>query len=136
MRILILVIALVIPLVSVGADQQPSAPATWPQRIVTPGGEVILPGPRDKVAYDRYGYAPVRRAGSLVFVSGIIIGRRPAEGTDVAAFKGEVRRGFRRIETCLKTAGLTFDDVVMINSFHVWASPDFKGSSTEQFNAF
>lgn len=136
MRILALILALAIPLVSVGADQQLGTPTTWPLHIAAPSGEVILPGPRDKAAYDRYGYAPVRRAGSMVYISGIVIGRRPGEGADVAAFKDEVRRGFRRIETCLKAAGLTFDDIVMINSFHVWAGPDFKGSKSEQFDAF
>jgi enamine deaminase RidA (YjgF/YER057c/UK114 family) len=107
-----------------------------PIRIPTPSGEVILPGAFDKQAYDDYGYAAVRRAGDLVFISGVVVGRRPDEGTDVTAFKGQVRRTFRRIEAYLKAAGLGFDDVVMINSFHVWQGPNFAGSRQEQFKAF
>lgn len=112
------------------------APVTPPIRIPTPSGEVILPSADEKEAYDDYGYAAVRRAGDLVFISGVVAGRRPGEGTDVTAFKVEVRRAFRRIETYLKAAGLGFDDVVMINSFHVWDGPNFSGSRDEQFKAF
>jgi enamine deaminase RidA (YjgF/YER057c/UK114 family) len=117
------------------AGAQTSAP-TAAVHIPTPSGEVILPSKYDKQAYDEYGYAAVRRAGDLVFISGVVVGRRPDEGTDVAAFKAQVRRSFRRIETYLKAAGLGFDDVVMINSFHVWQGPNFTGSREDQFQAF
>ena len=128
--------ALMLPLAAIGADEHPNSPDAAAIHIPTPSGEVILPGPREKAAYDEYGYAAVRRAGDLVFVSGVVIGRRPEEGTDVAVFKDQVRRGFRRIENCLKAAGLSFDDVVMINSFHVWQGPNFSGSRADQFKAF
>jgi enamine deaminase RidA (YjgF/YER057c/UK114 family) len=131
-----LLCALILPLLAIGADRHPSSPDAAAVRIPTPSGEVILPGPREKAAYDEYGYAAVRRAGALVFISGVVVGRRPGEGTDVAAFKDQVRRGFRPIENCLSAAGLTFDDVVMINSFHAWQGPDFNGSRADQFKAF
>lgn len=134
-RFVELIVALAVPVSAVCAAES-AASATEPLRIPTSNGEVILPGPRDKEAYDQYGYAAVRRAGDLVFISGVVIGRRPDEGSDVPAFKDQVRRGFRRIETCLKAAGLNFDDVVMINSFHVWEGPNFRGSRADQFKAF
>jgi len=112
----------------------PAAPA--PLHIPTRDGEVILPTPFDKQAYDDYGYAAIRRAGDQVYISGVVIGRRPDEGKDVAAFKDQARRGFRRIGAYLKAAGLTFDDVAMINSFHVWDGPNFTGTRAEQFKAF
>jgi enamine deaminase RidA (YjgF/YER057c/UK114 family) len=119
------------------AQAPPSpAPAQTPIHIATNSGEVILPNSYDKDAYDKYGYAAIRRAGDLVFISGVVVGRRPDEGTDVTAFKAQVRRSFRRIETSLKAAGVGFDDVVMINSFHVWQGPNFVGSREDQFKAF
>ena len=66
----------------------------------------------------------------------MVVGRRPDEGTDIAAFKDQTRRTFRRIDGYLKAAGLTFDNVVMINSFHVWEGPNFSGGRAQQFKAF
>ena len=117
------------------AQTTPPAPFT-PLHIPTRSGEVILPNAVDKQSYDEYGYAAVRRAGDLFFISGVVVGRRAEEGTDVEAFKEQVRRAFRRIEGYLKSAGLDFDDVVMINSFHVWQGPNFNGTRAEQFKAF
>jgi enamine deaminase RidA (YjgF/YER057c/UK114 family) len=137
---LALVPALVLGLaLRAGAAAGQSAPPPLlaaPIHIPTHSGEVILPNAYDKQAYDDFGYAAVRRAGDLVFISGVVVGRRPDEGTDVAAFKDQVRRTFRRIDGDLKAAGLSFDDVVMINSFHVWQGPNFTGSRKDQFKAF
>jgi enamine deaminase RidA (YjgF/YER057c/UK114 family) len=118
------------------AAQTPSPAPFTPIHIPTPSGEVILPTAFDKQAYDEYGYAPIRRAGNWVFISGVVVGRRPTEGTDVEAFKAQVRRTFRRIDLYLKAADLGFDDVVMINSFHVWQGPNFAGTRDDQFKAF
>jgi enamine deaminase RidA (YjgF/YER057c/UK114 family) len=104
--------------------------------IRAPGGEVILPDAHAQMSYERGGYAAVRRAGDFLFLSGTIVYRRPEENTDVAAFKDQVRRTFRQIGQSLAAAGASFDDVVMINSFHVWNGPDFTGSRDDQFKAF
>jgi enamine deaminase RidA (YjgF/YER057c/UK114 family) len=111
-------------------------PASTPMHIPTRSGEVILPTAVDKQNYDEYGFAAVRRAGNLLFISGVVVGRRADEGNDAEAFKVQVRRGFRRLETILKAADLSFDDIVMINSFHLWDSPNFAGTKAEQFKAF
>jgi len=127
-------------LCSIPASAHPPAaaarPVTAPTRLRAPGGEVILGDKYDGFAYDRESFAPVRRSGDLLFISGIIVARRAGEGTDVQSFKNEVRRTFRRIEQELASSGATFDDVVMINSFHVWSGPDFAGSKEQQFEAF
>ena len=115
---------------------QTPAPPWIPVHIATSSGEVILPTAADKQNYDEYGFAAVRRAGDWVFVSGVIVGRRPGEATDVEAFKAQTRRGFRRLESALQAAGLGFDDVVMINSYHIWQGPNFSGSRDEQFKIF
>jgi len=122
--------------VAASAQMQPMPPGTPPGRISAPGGEVIIGDKYDGFAYARENFAPVRRSGDLLFISGIIVARRPGEGTDVESFKNEVRRTFRRIQHELEAAGASFDDVVMINSFHVWSGPDFAGSKEEQFEAF
>ena len=133
------VFAIALALITVPVLAQTPAPAqapSTPMRIPTRNGEVILPTAADKQNYDQYGYAAVRRAGNLVFVSGVVVGRRADEGTDVEAFKEQTRRGFRRLEAALKAADLSFDDVVMINSFHIWQGPNFAGNKDDQFKAF
>lgn len=104
--------------------------------IPSPGGEVILPTAREQRAYDEMHYAAARRAGDFLYLSGVIAGRAPGEGNDAAAFKEQLRRAFRRIQATLQAAGAEFKDVAMINSFHVWNSPNFAGTRDEQFAAF
>ena len=108
------------------------APAT-PEIIPAPGGEVIIPTPSHRKAYDAYGFAPARRAGDTLYISGVVFFRAPGEGDDVEAFKTQARRGFRQLETILKASNASFADVVMINSFHVWESPNFAGTRDQQF---
>jgi enamine deaminase RidA (YjgF/YER057c/UK114 family) len=116
---------------SFGAD-----PPSWPQRLPAPGGEVILPDENARKAHDEWRYAAARRVGDTIYISGVVIHRRKDEGTDVAAFKLQVRRGLERLRKTLEAAGTDFQHVVMINSFHVWQGPDFTGTRDEQFQAF
>lgn len=110
--------------------------AKWPLRIPAPSGEVVLPDEGSKRNYDEYRFAAARRVDDMLYVSGVIIGRRDNEGRDVAAFKLQARRGLNRLKTILEAAGASFQDVVMINSFHVWQGPNFNGTRDEQFGAF
>lgn len=105
-------------------------------RLPVPGGEVILPTAGSKAAHDAFRFGSARRAGDTLYLSGVIIGRRPDEGRDVADFKQQVRRGFDRMRISLEAGCATFADVAKVTSFHVWASPDFTGSRDEQFAAF
>jgi enamine deaminase RidA (YjgF/YER057c/UK114 family) len=109
---------------------------TYPKILPATGGEVVIPSERAQGGYDRIHYAPARRAGDYLYISGVIAGPRPGEGRDVAAFKDQVRRAFQAIEATLKAEGLTFADVVMINSFHVWNGPGFTGDREAQFATF
>ncbi len=108
----------------------------FPLKIPAAGGEVILPDAAAKDAHDTFRYAAARRVGNTVYVSGVIVGRRDGEGRDIPAFKAQTRRGFERLNEILRAAGVTFADVVMINSFHVWTGPNFTGTRGEQFDAF
>lgn len=100
--------------------------------LPTPGGEVFIIDQRAQRAYDEVGFAPARRAGDVLYVSGVIVARRENESNDVAAFRVQARRAFERLDQHLRAAGLTFDNVAMINSFHVWESPHFAGSRDQQ----
>lgn len=108
------------------------AQETYPKTIPSSGGEVIIPAERNQKAYDEFKYAPARRAGDMLYVSGAVAGRGKDEGTDPESFKRQVRRAFVALDNTLKASGATFDDVVMINSFHVWEGPDQPAPRWEQ----
>jgi hypothetical protein len=44
-----------------------------PIRIATPGGEVVISTPAEHTAYYDWNYAPARRAGDFVYVSGVVV---------------------------------------------------------------
>ena len=113
-----------------------AADPKWPVVIPAPNGEIILATEGEKRAYDEHRYAAARRADDMLYVSGVIIGRRENEGKDAAAFKQQVRRGFERIKATLQASGADFSNVVLVNSFHVWNSPNFNGSRGDQWDAF
>lgn len=117
------------------AQAQPTAP-TYPRLIPAPGGEVVIPVAGFQHAYDTIKFAPARRAGDYLYISGVIAGPAGAPERDAAAFTAQVRRAFKLIEATLRAEGLTFADVAMINTFHVWDGPGFKGTRDEQFAAF
>lgn len=106
------------------------------KKIPAPHGEVIIANARQQQSYDNIRYAPARRAGDTLYVSGVIVGRADDEGTDPEAFKAQVRRAFQAIDATLKASGASFDDVVMINSFHVWEGPDQPAPRLEQLAMF
>jgi enamine deaminase RidA (YjgF/YER057c/UK114 family) len=105
-------------------------------RIPTPGGEVILSTPAEHTAYDEWNYAPARRAGDYVFVSGVVVGRQPEGPRTPETFKDATRRAFVALRARLQALGADFPDVVMINSFHDWSAPEFHGDRMAQFTAF
>lgn len=113
-----------------------SAEPQWPLVIPAPNGAVILPTEAEKSSYDEFRYAAVRRVDNMLYISGVVIGRRENEGTDIAAFKVQVRRGFERLKANLIASGAGFEDVVMVNSFHVWDSPSFTGTRDQHWDAF
>lgn len=128
-------IAATLAMASSGAHAQPAA-ADYPKLIPAPGGEVVIPVPGLQRAYDAMKYAPARRAGDYLYVSGVVAGPVGAEARDAEAFKAQTRRAFGLIERTLAAEGLTFADVVMINTFHVWDGPGLKGGRDQQFAAF
>lgn len=118
------------------AAASPAFAQDTPKKIPAPHGEVIIATARQQQSYDSIRYAPARRAGDTLYISGVIVGRADGEGTDAEAFKAQVRRAFQAIETTLKASGCGFEDVVMINSFHVWEGPDQPAPRWEQLQMF
>ena len=112
---------------------QPAPAAGYPKTIPAPGGEVILPSVGFERNYDAAHYAPARRAGDFVYISGVVAGPIGEEKTDAEAFRLQVRRAFTTLQRVLAASGAGFGDVVMINSFHVWQGPGFEGTKDEQF---
>lgn len=105
-------------------------------RAPASGGVIILPTNNDVRAHDEYDFAALREVGDVIYVSGVVVRRLDGEGRDTEAFKAQVRRAFSRLDVSLKAAGVTFADVAMINTFHVWDSPDFAGDKDAQFDVF
>lgn len=113
-----------------------AAEPQWPVVIPAPNGAVILASAAEKDGYDEFRYAAVRRVDNTLYISGVVVGPRGNEGTDVAAFKAQVRRGFESLKASLTASGAGFGDVVMVNSFHVWDSPNFSGTRAQHWDAF
>lgn len=103
-----------------------------PIHLPAAGGHAIIASAAEKYAYDNFGYAAARIVGQTLYLSGVVISRQYGEGTDAQAFRVQVRRGLLQLNTTLGAAGCTFNDVVMINSFHVWNGPDFDGKPFDQ----
>ncbi|MFY0572565.1 RidA family protein [Archangium lansingense] len=114
----------------------PKQETSYPVRIPSSGGEVIIATPEEQREYDLFHYAAARRVGDTLYISGVVVSRREGEGKDVESFKAQVRRTFQRLEKTLTAAGATFADVAMVNTFHVWQSPDFDGDRDAQLIAF
>jgi enamine deaminase RidA (YjgF/YER057c/UK114 family) len=113
-----------------------AADKKFPLKLPAPGGEVILLDQESMEHHEEWRFAGVRRVGDMLYVSGVIIGRRQGEGNDVAAFKLQARRGLERLRRHLEASGSDFQHVAMINSFHVWQGPNFSGTRDQQFAAF
>lgn len=122
-------------LLALPAAAQAQAPA-YPRLIPAPGGVAVIPTPGSQRAYDDMHYAPARRAGDFIYVSGVIAGPAPDEARDTEAFKVQARRAFGHLQRTLAAGGASFADVVVINTFHVWEGPGFQGTRDEQFAAF
>ena len=130
-------IALAAAALAAPALAQPGKPADdFPKITPSAGGHVIIQSQGAQRNYDEYKFAPARRAGDFLYISGVIAGPYGGQARDSAAFTAQTRQAFRTLQSILEADGLTFADVVMINTFHVWDGPGFKGTRDEQFDAF
>jgi enamine deaminase RidA (YjgF/YER057c/UK114 family) len=125
--------ALVVLLVTVGTAMSDTA---VPTRIPAPGGEVAITSAREQEFYDKWNFAPARRAGDNVYVSGVVVRQEPGTPRTPETFKAATRVAFRTLRARLQALGADFPDVVMLNTYHDWAAPEFKGDRLAQFEAF
>jgi len=98
-----------------------SEPTLSPRRISLAGGEIVLQTERDHFAYDSWHFAPARRAGDFVYVSGIIVTRDPGQAPSPANFAASLRDAFQELGQQLQAYGSSFQDVVMLTTFHDWS---------------
>ena len=83
----------------------------------------------------RWGYAPAVRAGDLIVMSGLIAGPAPDDGIDAEAFKRSLRGAFTQMKQDLAVLGASLEDVIRINSYHVWNSKFFDGDKVAHMEA-
>ena len=134
MKAQLFVISLVAATIPTGVIAQPAN--SFPVIIPSPGGQVAITSQPEKQAYDDIKFAPARRAGDWVFVSGEVVGPQGFEGENIDAFREQSRRTFRTIGDRLKALGASFKDVVMIHSYHRFSGPGFSGGKWDQFSTF
>lgn len=76
---------------------------------------VIMPvDPQALAQQNQFGYADAVIAGDTVYLSGIIAAPDAGETSFAPAYE----RAFARIDATLKRAGVTWDDVVDLTTFH------------------
>ncbi|MGO4664595.1 Rid family hydrolase [Bosea sp. 2RAB26] len=87
----------------------------------TSTGKVVVPAVlKDDV--EQFHYAPARRAGDFVFLSGLVASNRQSTAMDAERFCSELRRVFTLMEQLLNACGARVDDVVELQMFHVLGS--------------
>lgn len=88
---------------------------------VTSTGKVVVPAVlKDDVG--QFHYAPARRAGDFVFLSGVVASNGLSAPMDAEGFRNELRRAFTLMEQLLHACQARMDDVVELQMFHVFGS--------------
>lgn len=85
--------------------------------------------------HSRWGYAPAVRAGDLIVMAGLIAGPAPGDGKDADAFKRGLTQTFMALQQELKPLGVTLDDAIKLNTYHVFDSPWFEGDKMAHMEA-
>ncbi len=99
-----------------------------------PGGKVAVPAVlEDDVA--QFHYAPARRAGDFVFLSGIVACNDHSTPMDAEGFKGELRRVFTLIDQLLGACQARMDQIVELQMFHVFGSDRLALGKADQLAA-
>ncbi|PCE31430.1 Rid family hydrolase [Burkholderia ubonensis] len=102
--------------------------------LPTTTGKVVVPAEL-QADVDAFHYAPARRAGDFVFLSGIVAARHGAQPLDDAAFRDELRRVFGQIARLLAACDAQLADVVELQMFHVFGSGHVALDKTGQLAA-
>jgi enamine deaminase RidA (YjgF/YER057c/UK114 family) len=84
----------------------------------------VVDVPHRHALYDAHGYSPAVRSGELVFVSGQVGSRD--DGSPEPEFEAQVRRAFANLGNVLRAAGIEFDDVIDVMTFHTDPEAQFE----------
>lgn len=77
--------------------------------------DVLMPAdPAALAQQNQYGYAEAVRAGDMIYLSGVVAGPVAGEKGLVPAYE----RAFGHIDSILKRAGASWDDVVDMTTYH------------------
>ncbi|WP_442681184.1 RidA family protein [Sphingomonas sp. ASY06-1R] len=85
--------------------------------------DVIFPA-NPHALYAEHGYSPAVRSDNLLFVSGQVGAR--ADGSPEPDFEAQVRLAFASLEAVLRAAGLGFDDIIDVTTFHIDPETQFE----------
>ena len=91
------------------------------RRVATRTGAVAIPASLESDVA-QYHYAPARRAGDFVYLSGIVACNPTSEPMSEAAFCDELRIVFKQIERLLSACDAQMEDVIELQMFHVFGS--------------
>lgn len=94
---------------------------TATHHIATKTGKVVIPA-NLRADVDQYHYAPARRVGDFVYLSGIVACNKQSAPMGDAAFRDELRDVFRQIEALLHACDADLADVIELQMFHVFGS--------------
>ncbi|QCI68982.1 translation initiation inhibitor, yjgF family protein [Phreatobacter stygius] len=91
------------------------------RHIATATGKVVVPADL-QADVDQFHYAPARRVGDFVYLSGIVACNRQPAPMSGQAFRDELRQVFRQIENLLAACDAVMADVIELQMFHVFGS--------------
>lgn len=94
-------------------------PKTDMLEIPTATGKVVVPAEL-KSDVDQFHYAPARRVGEFVYLSGIVACNRETEPMEMEGFVAELRRVFGQIEQLLAACSARMEDIIEVQMFHVF----------------
>ncbi|WP_457580856.1 Rid family hydrolase [Ensifer canadensis] len=108
--------------------------ATTINAVATRTGKVVIPAEL-QADVDQFHYAPARRAGDFVYLSGIVAANGDTEPMDDEGFRRELRRVFTMIEQLLGACEARMEDIVELQMFHVFGSGRLAFGKAEQLAA-
>lgn len=88
-----------------------------------PSRNAIFPENRHAL-YDAHGYSAAVRSGELLFVSGQVGSRH--DGSPEPDFAKQVDLAFRNLEAVLAAAGVSFENVIDVTTFHTDPEKQFE----------
>ena len=80
-----------------------------------PPRDVVFPAGRQAL-YEHHRYSPAVRADGFLFVSGQVGSRE--DGSPEPDFEAQVRLAFANLQSILRAAGCSLDDIVDVTTFH------------------